>query len=193
MELDGDKPTLNDADLLRRLAQGSRAALAALFEGHYQALLAYGLKMGSAQPAVEDAVQDVFFNLWQARARAASVASARGYLFAALRRRLLKTQSSDQRRALRNQRYQQAEESFQLSPEDFLIHDELRAEHRRVLAAALQRLSKRQQEALYLRFYGGLRYSEIAEVMEVREQTARNYVFEAIQLLRKECVILVNS
>jgi RNA polymerase sigma factor (sigma-70 family) len=45
---------------------------------------------------------------------------------------------------------------------------------------ALQSLSKRQKESVYLKFYDGLSNTEIAEVMGVNIQSVYNHVSEAI-------------
>ena len=53
-----------------------------------------------------------------------------------------------------------------------------------VLLAALDELSPRQREIIYLRFYQNLSYEEIADIMDLNYQTSRNLLYKAIRSLR---------
>ena len=57
------------------------------------------------------------------------------------------------------------------------------------LLGALNRLSKRQREALYLRFFDGFSYERIAEVMSLNTQSIRNLIFNALKVLRKAMLV----
>lgn len=88
---------------------------------------------------------------------------------------------------------------IQLSDTAFLHHEELKAlpyeaehilaEHAEQMAVLLGRLleslTARQREVLYLRFYEGLSYEEIAEVSEVKVGRVYNIVYEALSQMRK--------
>jgi RNA polymerase sigma factor (sigma-70 family) len=64
--------------------------------------------------------------------------------------------------------------------EELMIHFETDREKKSQLALALQSLSERQKEAVYLKFYDGLSNTEIAEVMQINVQSVYNHVSEAI-------------
>ena len=51
---------------------------------------------------------------------------------------------------------------------------------------ALRRLPEPMREVVSLCFYGGLRYSEIAEVLGVAEGTVKSRMFHALRKLREE-------
>lgn len=173
----------------RRAEAGREAAMERLFRTHYEHLRNYGLKIAGNAPLVEDAIQDVFMMLWKSTTAVADLAYPKSYLLTALRRRILERQSARQSRRERNRRQVEHLRSFDLSHEALLISEELRADQKKRLEAALGRLSARRKEALYLRFYHGLTYDEIADVMVIRRQTARNYVFEALQFLRMQPIL----
>ncbi|RZK52474.1 MAG: sigma-70 family RNA polymerase sigma factor [Hymenobacter sp.] len=71
------------------------------------------------------------------------------------------------------------------SHEEFLIAQQTDAEQGQRLLAALNQLSKRQREALYLRFFDDFSYERIAEVMALNIQSVRNLIFRALQVLRQ--------
>ena len=53
------------------------------------------------------------------------------------------------------------------------------------LLAALQQLSNRHREALYLKFFDGFAYDRIAEIMDLNQQSVRNLVHQAIKRMRQ--------
>lgn len=77
----------------------------------------------------------------------------------------------------------QTTEAF--SFEDLIVFAEKDKAEKRVLKNAVKKIPARMREALYLKTYDGLSYREIADIMQVRPQVARNYVSEAYRRLRK--------
>jgi len=63
------------------------------------------------------------------------------------------------------------------------MNEEIDAEEA-ALQQALNKIPSRMREALYLKTYQGLSYKEIAVVMKMSSQVARNYVSEAFHRLR---------
>lgn len=183
----------SDNELARKLAYGSETALSILFSRYYEDLFLYGLKIAGKRAQVEDAIQDIFVALWQNRSGLPEIQSLRAYLYSSLRRRILRIQTTEQQLARRNQTYAGELPEFVISHEELLIAEQVSHEQKQMLRKTLQRLSERHREAVYLRFYQGLKYSEIAEVMGVKNQTVRNYVFEALQALREDFLPSLNS
>ncbi len=73
--------------------------------------------------------------------------------------------------------------------EDFSINeivykDETDKERKEKLVKAMNQLSPRQKETLFLRYYHGLSNDEIAEVMEINHQSVKNNLSRAVQKLR---------
>ena len=56
------------------------------------------------------------------------------------------------------------------------------------LTAAISKLSSRQQEILYLKFYSEMDYDQIIEIMGLNYQSARNLVTRALEALRKSMI-----
>lgn len=159
---------------------GSAGDLETLFRTHYADLHNYGRRFVDDASQVEDAIQDVFLALCNSPTDPSDLDAPRSYLLTSLRRRLLNQATSERRRASRQEVYAGERPSFSLSKADLNVGGERRAH----LEAAIDTLSDRRREALYLRFYHDLRYRDVARVMEVRPQSARNYVSEALRHLR---------
>ncbi len=49
---------------------------------------------------------------------------------------------------------------------------------------ALGRLSNRQREIIYLKYYQNLSYEEVSEIMNINYQVARNLLYQAIKSLK---------
>ncbi len=49
----------------------------------------------------------------------------------------------------------------------------------------MDKLSARQREIIYLRFYHNMSYEEISDVMQINYQVCRNLLSQAIKSLRK--------
>lgn len=184
----------SDTELWHEFINDSQKALTTLYIRYYSQLYSYGLKLVGEKLMVEDTIQEIFLSLWKNRKQRSVVKSVKAYLFKALRWKIIRTRISEQNRVARNNTFAQGQSDFVLSHEEFLIDEELKNEQKALLLKALNKLSKRQQEALYLKFYHGLNYEQIAEVMQITNQTVRNYVFEALQTLRKQLQnVLISS
>ncbi|HHP7238285.1 RNA polymerase sigma factor [Longibacter sp.] len=162
----------------------SPGPIESLFREHYPHLRGYGRRLTDDMQLVEDAIQDVFLALCQRSSDAAALRNPRSYLLTSLRRRILDRLEAADRRRSRNEHYVVDEPTFAVSPADVDAAHDVVAHRRDALADALDTLSDRRREALYLRFYHGLRYREVADVMDIRSQSARNYVSEALNHLR---------
>lgn len=174
----------HSAQLWEAFRLGDARALAALFETYYDALYHYGLKLTGDEEMVKDCIQNLFQKLWRRREGLRAVQVVKAYLFKALRHHL-----GDETKLLRRHRHllPAYTDSFEVtySHEEFLIAQQSDAEQSARLLAALNRLSKRQREALYLKFFDGFSYERIAEVMSLNTQSVRNLVFNALKTLRQ--------
>lgn len=178
------EPLQDDRALWQRMLAGDDQALAALFRLHYPRLYDYGLKLTQQAELVKDGMQEVFAYLWEKRATLAAVDSVRAYLLVALRRHLFKSLAQQQRRQESDRQHLLEEMAESFSPEEFLIMQEKEEAEKQALNQALQTIPPRMREALYLKTNAGLAYREIAGIMNISPQVARNYVSEAFHRLR---------
>ena len=61
---------------------------------------------------------------------------------------------------------------------------DLEEEQKRQLESAIQELTDRQREVIYLKFFEGLSTKELANVLEIRAQSIYNLVHDAVESLR---------
>jgi RNA polymerase sigma factor (sigma-70 family) len=174
----------DDRALWKRMRRGDEQALAELFRRHYASLFDYGLKLSQHAELVRDGIQEIFAYIWEKRQNLAAADSIRAYLLVSLRRHLLKLLQQVNRREASDREFQWEQAAAYFSPEELFIAKEKEQATQRVLNQALEEIPPRQREALYLKTFDGLSYREIAAIMNVSPQVARNYVCEAFHKLR---------
>ena len=160
--------------------QGDRDAFGILFHRHYPLLFQYGSKICTDAAAVEDALQELFAELWQ-RKKETEIISVQAYLLQALKYKLYKMY----RKRHQQNGMEKAEEPFELSAETFLIGQQEDAERIQKVLAALDSLPPRQKEIIYLKIYKGLSYEEISAAMGLNYQVVRNLLCQALKMFRK--------
>jgi DNA-directed RNA polymerase specialized sigma24 family protein len=64
-----------------------------------------------------------------------------------------------------------------------LIKEQTTLHRSRIVVSAVSCLSRRQQKALFLKFYAGMSYPDIAENMSITKRSAYNIVAKAVSVL----------
>ena len=172
--------TLTDDILWDSFRQGNKEALGQLFDRHYASLYRYASKIHPDRELINDLIQDLFLEIWQQR-NPKPVLSIKGYLLQSLRYKLMRAvQQATPLNGSAN------DEPFVVSQEDFMVQQEGDAARNEQLSAALQFLSPRQREVVYLRFYLALPYREICTILSLDYQIARNHLHAALKRLRAQ-------
>ncbi len=178
--------SLPDIELWNAFTNGNREAFSHLFKRFYPLLFQYGTKICTNATVVEDAIQELFIELWQ-RKEKSEVLSVRSYLLTALKFKLYKT--------FRGKKWEAETESesgvFELSAETMLIAKEEDDDRSQAVVAALMRLPARQKEVIYLKIYKGLSYEEISVIMKINYQVVRNLLCQALKSVRKLCTCIL--
>lgn len=174
--------TTKETSLWTAFKRGSREALNAIFTDYSTILYSYGRNMTPDNALVADCIQDVFVELWTKRENLSEVYSIKFYLIKSLRRRIARRLLSDKR--LLKDSYNFNDEDVEFSIEFNLIQDQTSQALAAKLNAAVADLSKRQQEAVYLKFYENMSYDELSSVMDISIKTAYNLIAKAIVILR---------
>lgn len=173
---------LDDARLWDCFKTGQKAALKLIYERNYACLFNYGKKLTSHTAIAEDCIQDLFLKLWKNRQNLGQVTSIRSYLYKSYRRILLDLVKVNRKYSAYNDL--PGAYDVTLSIEEATVVEEEILAMRKGLKRAINSLSKRQREIIYLSFYQGFTYSEIAEIISIKNQTIRNCVYEAMKSMR---------
>jgi RNA polymerase sigma-70 factor (ECF subfamily) len=179
---------MTDPDLWRQLRAGDRTALEQIYRQHIALLLQYGGKFVPDGQLVEDCVQDLFVDIWRRRESLSDTDSIRAYLLVALRRRVIRQLGRD-REHLSGAGPEAVDFRAEPAIDQQLIDRELAEEQSLGLRTAMEQLSDRQREILYLKYYAGMDYDAIGEIMSLNYQSARNLVSRALARLKELLVV----
>ena len=170
--------------LWKRFLKGEKEALSLIFRSFFDELYDYGLKLTRSSDIVDDSMQDMFFKLWKNRENLTEVKVLKPYLLKALRHHIIDNLNWKNRFISYNS---PPEELFDIefSHEDFLIDEQLTRETRENLISIINDLTKRQKEAIYLRFFRGYDFKTISDIMEMNIQSVRNTIYRALLKLRE--------
>ncbi len=182
------RPTHNidesDRDLWSRFKAGKPQALDQIYTDHFSAMYSYGLKIHQDHELVTDAIQELFAELWQRREHLGEAPSIKFYLLKSIKRKIIK--KANQLSAMTSIEGLGEQYNFKVeySIEENIISQDLSRQQSAKLHKALESLSDRQREIIYLRFYQGFSFDEISEIMSVKSQSARNLLFEGVSRLK---------
>ncbi|MEX2601891.1 MAG: sigma-70 family RNA polymerase sigma factor [Balneolaceae bacterium] len=170
--------------LWNEIRDGERSALSELFCLYYRPLYLYGCTIVRCEELIKDSIQDLFLTLWKNRTTINDARSVSSYLMSSLRRMLLRKIRKQRSICERNKSWCDQVAGYEPTIEELWARAETDAEHCRLLAGAMECLSGRQKEAIYLKYYGGMSNSEISTVMEINRQSVYNHVSEAIRQMQ---------
>jgi len=174
----------NEGDLIlwRSFTQGDWAAYSRLYDSYFGLLNNYGYKFTRETGLIEDAVHDLFVRLWTSRERLSNPASVKNYLFKSMRNILLRKMKREEKFTdIDGQEYPL---SFSISYGNETIKRVEDRELQAKIRAFIDTLPARQQEIIFLRFYEGLSYEEIADVMSIGVNSAYKLLYKALDNLQ---------
>ncbi|MFC5411746.1 RNA polymerase sigma factor [Larkinella bovis] len=176
----------SDTELWESFRKGSPEAFEQLYRRFYAVLFRYGRTFTHDDDLVEDCIQDLFLNLHRYRHNLKPVTEGVAfYLLGSLRNTLFR-QLSLLQRMRESYPATEAEASLELSVEEALITRQLSEQQVQQLDRALKQLPQRQREAITLKFYSGLSFEQIAQIMGVNHQSAKNFIQKGLQALRRQ-------
>jgi RNA polymerase sigma factor (sigma-70 family) len=175
----------DDYELWQSFKAGSEEAFDRIYNDHFSRLYGYGTRLCSDKALVKDCIQNLFVDLWKSKARLGDVHSIRHYLFYSLRRSILKEINAEKKYLHPDELPANYNFEVTFSHEHLLVYDQLTVENHQRLNKAFDLLTRRQKEAIFLRFYENLEYAQITEIMLLKEvKYARTLVYRALDVLK---------
>lgn len=173
----------SDQQLWAEFMNGNESAFAHIYSRFFGLLFNYGLKINTNRQMVSDCIQDLFVDIWNSRARLREVEWLKTYLIKSLRRRILK-ESKTETSVLDGTLDEGYNFQIELSHDMQLIRQEDRLERAKKLNEAMQKLTDRQKEAIFLKYHQRLSYEQIADVMTITVKATYKVMARAIEGLK---------
>ena len=174
---------INDLLLWKAFRSGDEKALVTIYDRFTDLLYNYGCKIIGDGELVKDSIQELFIEIWQNRTRLGDTDSIKFYLLKSLRRKLIRSKAKSKGLLLKF--FLDSNKDVTPSHEFVLIAEQISAERKDQVLRMLDQLTKREREAVFLRYFEELNCDEIAEVMTLRKQVVYNLLHHALQQLKK--------
>ena len=171
---------LQDSDLLIRLNQGDADALRLIYEEYVDDLVVVAMSLLGDVHAAEDCLQDVFTRLAQHAGGVRIRRNLKGFLVCSV--------ANGARDHLRRRARQSVElieeQDCRTSAEDDPVTRLIEAERSARFFKAVSRLPYEQREAFVLHLRGGMKFREIAAILDISTNTAKSRYRYAVEKIR---------
>ena len=174
----------NDETVWGMFKKGENDAFATLYQRYFSILFQYGSKLADDSDLVKDCIHDVFVDLWRKKENLAHPKSVKAYLLSAVQHKMIR-QLSRTRSRQRELKRMEMPVTVECKEHE-LIEAQIQLEQNYTVSRALGALTKRQQEAVFLKFYCNLSYKEVAATMSISVDSIYNLISKAIDELNVE-------
>lgn len=178
----------NENEVLLLVSQGDEVAFRELFEHYQNKLYSVALRITRSSTLSEEIVEDVFLKIWLKRNDLLEIQNFSAYLFVITRNRVYKTlkqiAKSYETVVLTEDNKIAANENI----EDYLINKE----YSTVLHEAVTRLPQKQKEVYSLIKEHGLKRDEAAYVLNLKPETIKSHLAEAMKNIRSYCTLYLD-
>lgn len=178
---------LSDQELVSLIRAGDEASFAEIYNRFYGLLYIHAHKRLKNEEEARDVIHELFAALWIKRASFMITTNLSGYLYSSIRNRILDMIT-----------HKKVEEKYIDSLQHYIDHDFNYADHR-VRERDLQKLIEREisflpakmREVFELSRKSHLTHKEIADLLDLSEQTVRVHVKKALRILRLKLGIFI--
>ena len=179
-----------DMALWETVLEGDEAAFAEFVKKYTRPLFNYGYRLCNDRDFLKDCIQDLFVELWNRRTKIKASEQLKWYLFKSLRNNIFREQAKWSRNLPLPDGYHFMVE---FDVEHHQIINESEQEITLRVKSTLEHLPPRQKEVLYLRYFEGLPFDDIAQIMDISKQSAHNLLQKAYKTFRDHWNIASDS
>lgn len=164
--------------------KGDEHSFSIIYNNHVDDLYSYGVSLGFQKEMCKDAIQDTFYKLYISRKNLYHIKNITAYIFKSFKHRLIDLS----RKNIREETLESVTESFtvQVTILDNIIDSEKAEILKKKVSSLLEGLTSNQREVVYLKYMIGLGHKEIADVLEIREESARKLLYRTMEKLRQQ-------
>ncbi len=166
----------------KKFKAGDRQAFETIYNEFIDVLYAYGSKLTSDKPLLEDSIQDLFIDVYTYGKSLRQPEYLEFYLLKTLKHILIK-------KFRENKKFGSSEDmSFHLIfPVEEIDEEEFTRESRfQLLREELKKLDVKKRELLFLKFNSGLTYREIGEMLNIKPDTVKKQVQRILLYFKKK-------
>ena len=176
---------MDDKELIKALKNGDIKAFDGIYSRYHRKLYAFALRFLKTHPDVEDLLQKVFILIWEKRAAIDPDKSFNNYLFTIVRNEVYDLLKKNVATACF---HDQLLVDFE-QPEDDLERKKLVE----LIYKLVENLPERRRQIFLMNRDQGLTYRQIAEKLEISENTVDTQIRHSLDYLRSELPKHLNS
>lgn len=171
-----------EQDIVEGIAEGDEMAFESLFKSFFAELSVYATRFVEDMENAEEIVQDIFFNLWNNRAKLNINTSIKAYLYTTVRNTCLNLIKHKKVESKYREYFSRQLHEDELRPEDWMEGNELQEK----INSALEQLPPERKKVFMMSRFENLKYKEIAEKLNISIKTVENQMGKALKFLREE-------
>lgn len=172
----------SDEELMREIKADNMFAFDVLYRKYSKKLYKFGYSILKSQEEAENLIQDVYLNLWENRYKVEKNASIKYYLFTIAYNSAI----TIIRKKARESEFVEYVKTLQEINEDPVNMELEYNELVNKLDEIIRELPQRQKEVYLLHKVEGLKYSEIAERLNISVNTIENHMSRALKTIREK-------
>jgi len=178
------KKSINEIQLWDLLRQGDQHAFGELYQFFVQPLYSYSMSITTDKELIKDCLHDLFVELWKNHQNLGATTSVKFYLMASIKRKLVRHLEGSMKTASNDYNYVITTNEVFKSAEMEIVSIETESFNAKKLAISLDKLSKRQREAISLKYYHNMDTDQISTAMKINPQSVYNLLFGALKSLK---------
>ena len=175
-----DYKEISDTALISLLKQADAHAFAELFSRYHHPLYLHAMRMLGDSDGAKDIVQDVFAAAWSKRDQLAITSSVNAYFYAAIKNRILNFIAHQKVVS----KYEDSMDNFFSQGIAYTDNQVREKELIRIIDQEISLLPPKMREVFELSRNEELSYKEIAERLQISENTVKKQAQRAIKILR---------
>lgn len=173
-----------DTSLWHSFLAGDQSSFETIYTLNYKSLYEYAIRRLGQEEAVKDCLQDLFTKLWSNRRNLRPTDNIKYYLFTALKHSLVNMQTTHNR--LPGQGTIDPEQfTLDFEQVSLLEQKEQNTLQLQKLLAAMNELTGRQKEVIYLRYFEEMEYTQIAELLDISVKGVYKLNYRALETLKE--------
>ena len=179
------KVIIDEVAIWDQFRAGDQKAFTALYQHFVQPLYSYSMGVTNDKELIKDCLHDLFVELWRNHATIGPTTSVKYYLMASIKRKLVRHMETQMKNHVHHTNYMMDFSEADYSQEAILIKYEEEIRTNKQLANCLNMLSKRQREAILLRFFQNMDTDQISDSMKINPQSVYNLIFGALRVMKE--------
>jgi RNA polymerase sigma-70 factor (ECF subfamily) len=170
---------------IENIKRGNIELYEQLFKHYYKHLVHFSYRYVKNQQIAEDAVHDVFVNIWNKRNELDFTLNFKSYLYTAVKNQSLKYLNKASRFEQFDLEVVFAKEEN--TPDNIMIRDEFDKE----ISKAISELPEKRREIYCMHRFDNLTYSEIALTLNISIKTVETQMSRSLKYLREHLAFLL--